>query len=184
MVPPSASPTSPARKQSGLRPCAFSRVGSLDPRPPPARDFFPSPADTQRRDWPDRLLHRHPDRLPTAEGPRGSGHTGHRMPTAAGQVGVGGACASRVQALTGLSAAGTSWGRGRRPFCTRSCLSGSSPREGVCTRVSAWGPGVPRARLWAQPRLRCCFGFVWLFPKSLLRGEVGSRRWLILDTRQ
>ncbi|XP_057626053.1 tyrosine-protein phosphatase non-receptor type 7 isoform X1 [Chionomys nivalis] len=34
------------------------------------------------RNWPDRLLHRHPHRLPAAEGPRGSGHSGHRMPTA------------------------------------------------------------------------------------------------------
>ncbi|XP_070624905.1 tyrosine-protein phosphatase non-receptor type 7 isoform X1 [Bos indicus] len=39
----------------------------------------------QRRDRPDWLLHRHPHRLPTAEGPRGGGHPGHRVPAAAGQ---------------------------------------------------------------------------------------------------
>ncbi|XP_045392183.1 tyrosine-protein phosphatase non-receptor type 7 isoform X1 [Lemur catta] len=37
------------------------------------------------RDRPDWLLHRHPNWLPTAEGPRGSGHSGHRVPTAARQ---------------------------------------------------------------------------------------------------
>ncbi|XP_059854948.1 tyrosine-protein phosphatase non-receptor type 7 isoform X1 [Delphinus delphis] len=39
------------------------------------------------RDRPDWLLHRHPHWLPTAEGPRGSGHSGHRVPAAAGQGG-------------------------------------------------------------------------------------------------
>ncbi|XP_024832217.1 tyrosine-protein phosphatase non-receptor type 7 isoform X2 [Bos taurus] len=39
----------------------------------------------QRRDRPDWLLHRHPHRLPTAEGPRGGGHPEHRVPAAAGQ---------------------------------------------------------------------------------------------------
>ncbi|XP_025141033.1 tyrosine-protein phosphatase non-receptor type 7 isoform X4 [Bubalus bubalis] len=39
----------------------------------------------QRRDRPDWLLHRHPHRLPTAEGPRGGGHPGYRVPAAAGQ---------------------------------------------------------------------------------------------------
>ncbi|XP_070111997.1 tyrosine-protein phosphatase non-receptor type 7 isoform X3 [Equus przewalskii] len=37
------------------------------------------------RDWPDRLFHRHPNWMSTTEGPRGSRHSGHRVPTAAGQ---------------------------------------------------------------------------------------------------
>nr|XP_011744928.1 tyrosine-protein phosphatase non-receptor type 7 isoform X4 [Macaca nemestrina] len=41
----------------------------------------------QCRDWPDRLLHRHANWLSTAEGPRGSGHSGHCVPTAARQRG-------------------------------------------------------------------------------------------------
>ncbi|XP_010643388.1 tyrosine-protein phosphatase non-receptor type 7 isoform X3 [Fukomys damarensis] len=39
------------------------------------------------RDWPDRLLYCHPNWLPAAEGPSRSGHSGHRVPTAAGQRG-------------------------------------------------------------------------------------------------
>ncbi|XP_014649635.1 PREDICTED: tyrosine-protein phosphatase non-receptor type 7 isoform X2 [Ceratotherium simum simum] len=45
----------------------------------------PGPIVVHCRDWPDRLLHRHPNWLSTAAGPRGSGHSGHRVPTAAGQ---------------------------------------------------------------------------------------------------
>lgn len=45
------------------------------------------PNYVQCRDWPDWLLHCHSNRLSTAQGPRRSGHSGHRVPTAAGQVG-------------------------------------------------------------------------------------------------
>ncbi|XP_042085429.1 tyrosine-protein phosphatase non-receptor type 7 isoform X2 [Ovis aries] len=47
----------------------------------------PGPIVVHCRDRPDRLLHRHPHRLPTAEGPRGGGHPGHCVPAAAGQGG-------------------------------------------------------------------------------------------------
>ncbi|XP_021097871.1 tyrosine-protein phosphatase non-receptor type 7 isoform X2 [Heterocephalus glaber] len=60
-------------------------VAEVDESPETATNT--GPIVVHCRDWPDRLLHRHTDRLPAAEGPSRSGHPGYRVPTAARQRG-------------------------------------------------------------------------------------------------